>query len=225
MCEELGVQQDAVSYEVIDEPGKRLFGMGGERAAKVRVWIKEDYPRMAVDWAGKTLSQGYCGYTATGNTDSTKLPDLIACPTCESPIFGDGNAGYPLGYADQTTCQNAKNPATGTKDFTWYTNATKPIYWIYGGAGLEGGPPMYEPGAQNYKCGRCHTSGWSADTTASHVSGLTGSMDTKLPFSATNTGGMFAGADFTTQTVAGGTRAVGRAAHFVVGFAYCIVFP
>jgi hypothetical protein len=169
------------------------------------LWIKEDYPRMAVDWAAKTLSQGYCGYTATGNTDSTKLPDLIACPTCESPIFGDGNAGYPLGYADSATCINAKNPATGTKDFSWYTNATKPIYWIYGGAGLEGGPPMYEPGAQNYKCGRCHTTGWSADITADHVTGLTGTKDTKLPFSASAAGGMFAGADFMTQTTAGGT--------------------
>ena len=43
--EELGVQQDAVSYEVLEEPGKRLFGMGGERSAKVRVWVKEEYVR------------------------------------------------------------------------------------------------------------------------------------------------------------------------------------
>lgn len=41
--EELGVQQDAVSYEVLEEPGRKLFGMGGERGAKVRVWIKEEY--------------------------------------------------------------------------------------------------------------------------------------------------------------------------------------
>jgi spoIIIJ-associated protein len=43
--EELGVQQDAVSYEVLEEPGRKLFGMGGERAAKVRVWIKDEYLR------------------------------------------------------------------------------------------------------------------------------------------------------------------------------------
>ena len=43
--EELGVQQDAVDYEVLDEPGKRLFGMGGERSARVRVWIRDDYLR------------------------------------------------------------------------------------------------------------------------------------------------------------------------------------
>jgi len=40
--EELGVQQDAVGYEILEEPGKRIFGIGGERAARVRVWIKED---------------------------------------------------------------------------------------------------------------------------------------------------------------------------------------
>jgi spoIIIJ-associated protein len=43
--EELGVQQDAVEYEVLEEPGKRLFGMGAGRAARVRVWIREDYLR------------------------------------------------------------------------------------------------------------------------------------------------------------------------------------
>jgi spoIIIJ-associated protein len=41
--EQLGVQQDAVNYEILDEPGKRLFGMGSEREARVRVWIKESY--------------------------------------------------------------------------------------------------------------------------------------------------------------------------------------
>lgn len=39
--EQLGVQQDAVEYEVLQEPGKKMFGIGGERSAKVRVWIKE----------------------------------------------------------------------------------------------------------------------------------------------------------------------------------------
>jgi spoIIIJ-associated protein len=40
--EELGVQQDAVAYEILEEPGKRIFGIGSERAARVRVWIKDD---------------------------------------------------------------------------------------------------------------------------------------------------------------------------------------
>lgn len=38
--EELGVQQDAVEYEVLEEPGHGLFG--GARQAKVRVWLKPD---------------------------------------------------------------------------------------------------------------------------------------------------------------------------------------
>lgn len=41
--EQLGVQQDAVEYEVLDEPGKRMFGMGAEREARVRVWVTEAY--------------------------------------------------------------------------------------------------------------------------------------------------------------------------------------
>ena len=40
--EELGVQQDAVEYEVLEEPGKKMFGMGSSRAAKVRVWVKPE---------------------------------------------------------------------------------------------------------------------------------------------------------------------------------------
>ncbi|MCE5203961.1 MAG: KH domain-containing protein [Actinomycetia bacterium] len=36
--EEMGVQQDAVEYEVLEEGGKRLFG--SSRAAVVRVWLK-----------------------------------------------------------------------------------------------------------------------------------------------------------------------------------------
>jgi spoIIIJ-associated protein len=41
--EELGVQQDAVEYEVIEEPGHKRFGLGAERQAKVRVWLKPSY--------------------------------------------------------------------------------------------------------------------------------------------------------------------------------------
>lgn len=41
--EELGVQQDAVAYEILEEPGKKIFGIGSERAARVRVWIKDEY--------------------------------------------------------------------------------------------------------------------------------------------------------------------------------------
>lgn len=41
--EELGVQQDAVGYEVLEEPGRKMFGIGGDRDAKVRVWVKDAY--------------------------------------------------------------------------------------------------------------------------------------------------------------------------------------
>ncbi|MFU8890617.1 MAG: RNA-binding cell elongation regulator Jag/EloR [Anaerosomatales bacterium] len=40
---ELGVQQDAVQYEVVEEAGKRLFGLGSERRAQVRVWLREEF--------------------------------------------------------------------------------------------------------------------------------------------------------------------------------------
>jgi spoIIIJ-associated protein len=41
--EELGVQQDAVEYEVLEEPARKMFGLGSERGARVRVWIKPTY--------------------------------------------------------------------------------------------------------------------------------------------------------------------------------------
>ncbi len=41
--EELGVQQDAVEYEVLEEGGRRVFGIGADKPAKVRVWIKDSY--------------------------------------------------------------------------------------------------------------------------------------------------------------------------------------
>jgi spoIIIJ-associated protein len=41
--EELGVQQDAVDYEVIEEGGRKLFGLGSDRIAKVRVWLKGEF--------------------------------------------------------------------------------------------------------------------------------------------------------------------------------------
>jgi len=41
--EQLGVQQDAVRYEVLEEPGRRMFGIGADKTARVRVWLKEEY--------------------------------------------------------------------------------------------------------------------------------------------------------------------------------------
>ncbi len=80
------------------------------------------------------------------------------------PDHGNGNAGYPLKLPDAATCALA---ATHTgKPYTWVPAASAPLYWIYGGAGLEGGPPMMEPGSQQYKCGRCHTTGWTGNNVA-----------------------------------------------------------
>jgi len=41
--EELGVQQDAVEYEVLQEPAQKVFGIGSNRDARVRVWLKPSY--------------------------------------------------------------------------------------------------------------------------------------------------------------------------------------
>jgi spoIIIJ-associated protein len=41
--EELGVQQDAAEYEVLEEPGRKFLGLGAEKAARVRVWIKNSF--------------------------------------------------------------------------------------------------------------------------------------------------------------------------------------
>jgi spoIIIJ-associated protein len=41
--EDLGVQQDAVEYEVLEEPGHKIFGIGSGREARVRVWLKPEY--------------------------------------------------------------------------------------------------------------------------------------------------------------------------------------
>jgi spoIIIJ-associated protein len=41
--EELGVQQDAVEYEVVEEKGRGFFGMGGNPSVRVRVWLKSEY--------------------------------------------------------------------------------------------------------------------------------------------------------------------------------------
>lgn len=40
---ELGVQQDAVEFEVVEQGGKRRFGLGAERAARVRVWMRDEF--------------------------------------------------------------------------------------------------------------------------------------------------------------------------------------
>lgn len=41
--EELGVQQDAVKFEVLEQSGGGLLGLGGPKVVKVKVWIKDEY--------------------------------------------------------------------------------------------------------------------------------------------------------------------------------------
>jgi len=44
--EELGASQEDVDYEILDEPGKRLFGLAGEKPARVRMWLKAAEPTL-----------------------------------------------------------------------------------------------------------------------------------------------------------------------------------
>ena len=163
------------------------------------LWIQEDYGRPAVSWStpsGTALSSfsgGYCAKNAAGDISTDDVPDLAACPTCESPVMGNGNAGYPLNYPDQKTCVQA-GLHTG-KPYTWIPLNAAPLYWIYGGAGLEGGPAMIQRGSQQYKCARCHTTGWTASgANDSAVTGLT-----KLPYRD------FPGANLASATTLGAT--------------------
>ena len=175
----------------------------GADGAYLSLWIQEDYPKMPVDWTTGTgaaltsVTTGYCAKDATGAISSDDVPDLAACPDCESPVMGNGNTGYPLNYPTQAICEAAKKPSTGATGYVWIPMTTQPLYWIYGGAGLEGGPPMMEPGSQPYKCGRCHTTGWTANHTADEFS-------TKHPQSD------FPAADFKTLTAVGSSTLVLR---------------
>jgi len=66
--EEFGVQADAAQYEVLEEPGRGIFGSG--RSAKVRVWLK---PGVA-----ETLDQGDAGESDENedeNEDEEPLPE------------------------------------------------------------------------------------------------------------------------------------------------------
>jgi spoIIIJ-associated protein len=81
--EELGVQQDAVGYEVIDEPGRRLFGMGADKSARVRVWLKDEYVREIEDsqkhdseLPDDAVSEVAVATSGFASADSEELPEL-----------------------------------------------------------------------------------------------------------------------------------------------------
>lgn len=51
---ELGVQQDAVEFEVLEEGGKKMFGLGSERPARVKVWLRPEFlEQLAGDEGGE----------------------------------------------------------------------------------------------------------------------------------------------------------------------------
>lgn len=66
--EKLGVQQDAVEYEVLDEGGRRAFGSA--RPAKVRVWLRNG---AAAPRTGETMTKG----TAPGNEERSPSDDEL----------------------------------------------------------------------------------------------------------------------------------------------------
>lgn len=57
--EQLGVQQDAVKFEVLEEPGRKVFGMGSDRPARVRVWITPEHLQ-SID-AGRSAAEEVLG--------------------------------------------------------------------------------------------------------------------------------------------------------------------
>ena len=75
--EELGVQQDAVAYEILEEPGKKIFGIGSERAARVRVWVKEEYLKeMQSPAPAEDIER--LGDEEAGNAEEALPPELRA---------------------------------------------------------------------------------------------------------------------------------------------------
>lgn len=70
--EELGVQQNAVAYEIIEEPGKKIFGIGSEREARVRVWVKEGY--LAEMEAAKLAARDVLGVSDVIVAEDEDLP-------------------------------------------------------------------------------------------------------------------------------------------------------
>lgn len=66
--EELGVQQDAVDIEVLQEPGRKMFG--GEKAARVRVSLKAGV-------AGALISEEVLGVAEEEVGDEELPPELL----------------------------------------------------------------------------------------------------------------------------------------------------
>jgi spoIIIJ-associated protein len=107
--EELGVQQDAVAYEILEEPGKKIFGIGSEREARVRVWIKDEFLRVN------------SANSAEGETDSPELADSAA----EEPLPSELRADTQPELSDEDLDRVADT-------------AVKALKTILGSFGIEG---------------------------------------------------------------------------------------
>lgn len=79
--EDLGVQQDAVDYEVLQEPGKRVFGFGGEKMARVRVWVKEG--RLDEIEQARAAARDVLGGEAEESDEQEPLPAELGAPAAE----------------------------------------------------------------------------------------------------------------------------------------------
>lgn len=76
--EEMGVQQDAVEYEVLVEPGRGFLGAGG-RPAQVRVWLKDG------SLPGPALTSG----DDEGDEDDAEEDELPTLLRAETPTLSD----------------------------------------------------------------------------------------------------------------------------------------
>lgn len=72
--EELGVQQDAVNYEVLEEPSRGLFG--ASREAKVRVWVKPEFLKEVEHAETDDGAVGDEVPTVGGNAAATEYAEL-----------------------------------------------------------------------------------------------------------------------------------------------------
>lgn len=75
--EELGVQQDAVEYEVLEDGGKRLFGLGSEKLAKVHVRLKQSFLQEMDRADDEDEDEGELDdEPAAGTSDSVSEPEV-----------------------------------------------------------------------------------------------------------------------------------------------------
>jgi hypothetical protein len=93
------------------------------------------------------------GYLKGGHKNMSRMAD--GGPWAGS--IENGSAIYP-GY-------NWNNPGTSANGTTYYATLddnTTPVFWIYDGW-IGTAPRAASPGG-SYNCGRCHTTGWTADS-------------------------------------------------------------